>query len=455
MGIGKTTNRLIRAISELKAADYSKHPQLNSIYQRLLNGRKQFAEIFEKNIKAVMQISSLDLTLQHQTEKIINISRQITKATENIFGTSADHSLMTGRANNQHEELTNTIIKVSEETEEVYRKIETGQNELTGIKDLSNQTIDISRQMQQDMNELFEVINHMNDVISGIETISLETNLLALNASIEAARAGAAGKGFAVVATEIRTLAEETQKLTGSMGDFIERIRTASQKSTKSATSTISSLDSMTEKIENIWKLNSENQKHVSKVSESISSIAAVSEELSSSMAEMENQLKDSTEFMQNVSQDLMTAAEPVVDIEKTLDDTVKQMGVMSEDSFYHLEKEEFVKHVGNAIAAHHTWLSNLEKMVAQRTLIPLQLDSTKCGFGHFYHAVNPPVPAIRPIWKTLNAKHERFHKFGEEVIDAIKREDYLTAEQICAQARDYSTELIADLEKIQKLMDT
>ena len=455
MGIGKTTNRLIRAISELKAADYSKHPQLNSIYQRLLNGRKQFAEIFEKNIKAVMQISSLDLTLQHQTEKIINISRQITKATENIFGTSADHSLMTGRANNQHEELTNTIIKVSEETEEVYRKIETGQNELTGIKDLSNQTIDISRQMQQDMNELFEVINHMNDVISGIETISLETNLLALNASIEAARAGAAGKGFAVVATEIRTLAEETQKLTGSMGDFIERIRTASQKSTKSATSTISSLDSMTEKIENTWKLNSENQKHVSKVSESISSIAAVSEELSSSMAEMENQLKDSTEFMQNVSQDLMTAAEPVVDIEKTLDDTVKQMGVMSEDSFYHLEKEEFVKHVGNAIAAHHTWLSNLEKMVAQRTLIPLQLDSTKCGFGHFYHAVNPPVPAIRPIWKTLNAKHERFHKFGEEVIDAIKREDYLTAEQICAQARDYSTELIADLEKIQKLMDT
>ena len=62
---------LMRAVSELKKTDYSREPELNSIYQRLSHGRKQFAEIFEKNIKAVMQISSLDLTMQHQTDKII------------------------------------------------------------------------------------------------------------------------------------------------------------------------------------------------------------------------------------------------------------------------------------------------------------------------------------------------------------------------------------------------
>ena len=51
----------MKAVSELKATDYSKEPELNRIYQRLSNGRKQFAEILEKNINAVMQISSLDL----------------------------------------------------------------------------------------------------------------------------------------------------------------------------------------------------------------------------------------------------------------------------------------------------------------------------------------------------------------------------------------------------------
>lgn len=75
------------------------------------------------------------------------------------------------------------------------------------------------------MNALFDVIARMNEVIAGIDAISMQTNLLALNASIEAARAGEAGKGFAVVADEIRGLAEQTQKLTGDMGNFVEGIR--------------------------------------------------------------------------------------------------------------------------------------------------------------------------------------------------------------------------------------
>ena len=175
----KRLTSLVKSVSELQAADYSKEPELNSIYQRLSKARKQFAEVFEKNIKAVMHISSLDLTMQHQTEKIMEISQSVAKATEAIFGNATGNSMFSGRSNNQHEELTNTIIHVSSETTEIYEKIETCQSELTDIKDLSRQTIDISREMQKDMDNLFEIINRMNDVISGIENISLQTNLLA------------------------------------------------------------------------------------------------------------------------------------------------------------------------------------------------------------------------------------------------------------------------------------
>lgn len=56
-------------------------------------------------------------------------------------------------------------------------------------------------------------------------------------------------------------------------------------------------------------------------------------------MAEMENQLRDSTEFMSTVSRDLIKAVEPVVGIEKTLDDAAKQMGSMSDDPFFHLKR--------------------------------------------------------------------------------------------------------------------
>lgn len=446
MGPNRKKTVLMKAVSELKAVDYSKEPELNRIYQRLANGRKQFAEILEKNIKAVMQISSLDLTMQHQTERIMDISNSVAKATETIFGNSAD------MASNQHEELTNTIILASSETSEVYKKIEISQNELTNIKSLSSQTMEISREMQKDLDYLFQVINRMNDVISGINSISLQTNLLSLNASIEAARAGEVGKGFAVVADEIRSLAEETHKLTDSMGEFVENIKEASQKSVTSTANTINALDSMAEKIGNVWALNDENQQHIAMINDSMSSITAVSEELSSSMTQMEDQLRNSTDFMQNVSNDLRKAIEPVVEIEKTLDDTVRQMGSMTEDAFFHLENQEFAKYVHNAISAHRVWLENLRKMVQSRTIIPLQLDSSKCGFGHFYYAMTPKIPEMLPIWEGLEEKHKRFHEFGTNVTNAINSSDYFKAEQLYRDAENYSKELIADLEQLLQL---
>ena len=249
---GKTT-KLIKAVSELKSEDYSKEPELNEIYNRLTKARQEFAEIFEKNIKAVMQISSLDLTMQYQTEQIMDISRKVSKAAETIFGTATGNSMFTGAHNNQHEELAHTITHIASETAEVNEKIESCQSDLTDIRDLSTQTIEISRKMQRDMDNLSEIIGRINEVITGIESISLQTNLLALNASIEATRAGEAGTGFAVVADEIRTLAGQTQTLTGNMGNFVEEIESASRKLVKSAAGTIQALESMTNKIENVW----------------------------------------------------------------------------------------------------------------------------------------------------------------------------------------------------------
>lgn len=454
MGLNKGKKGLMKAVAQLEPADYSKEPEIRNIYQRLLQARDRFADVFDKNIKAVMQISSLDLTMQHETEKINTISQNIAKATEAIFGVSAEDMGYEGKASNPHEELANTIVRVSGETDEVYKKIEACQEELTAIKELSEQTIQGSRQMQKDMDHLLEVIDRMNAVISGIDTISLQTNLLAINASVEAARAGEAGKGFAVVANEIRGLAVETQKLTGSMSDFVEAMKTASEQSVNSATGTIGTLGTITDKIGHVWGLNNENQEHVSSVNDSMSSLAAVSEEISSSMTEMENQLRDSTDFMNMVSQELRTATEPVVGIEKTLDETVKEMGVMSEDPFLQMKNSEFAQHVSSAITAHQTWLQNLYKIVKFRSVIPLQLDSTKCGFGHFYYAVKPQNAEARLIWDTLGAKHKRFHEYGGEVIKSINSGNHARAEQIYREAEAYSKELIADLNRILQILE-
>ena len=68
MGFVMKKADLLDSIAELKEADYSKNPKLGDIYKRLLRGREQFEVVMDKDITAVMQISSLDLVLNQQTD---------------------------------------------------------------------------------------------------------------------------------------------------------------------------------------------------------------------------------------------------------------------------------------------------------------------------------------------------------------------------------------------------
>lgn len=460
LGKNKKIINLVQSICEMKEENYAAgSPELQNMYERMSAGRRQLAQVYGEDMQAVMTMSALGLKVGHDTVKMTTAAEDVNAATKTIHDTTAETSSIAEEVRNAHEGLTNTIIDVSEKTTDIYKKIENGQEELTAIRDLSKDAISESTEMKKNMDALMDVINHMNEVIEGINAISEQTNLLALNASIEAARAGEAGKGFAVVAEEIRQLAEGTKQLTGNMGEFVEGIRDASEKSSKSVDVAITSLDNIDQKINAVWNINDENKKNVGTISESIGSLAGISEEISSSMNVLETQvsciedqcsnLSNDAELLTVINGNLKGSVEPLTQVETGMDNVAKVIGEMNRDAFYRMDNAVFDAYVQKAMEAHRAWLETLHTMVTEKNVLPLQFDDTKCGFGHFYYSMHPGNPAIAPAWNALAEKHRRFHGYGKEVQQALFDENAERAEEIYQEAEKCSNELQNDFASI------
>ena len=96
---------------------------------------------------------------------------------------------------------------------------------------MANAAVDQARKTNERVGELSKAAARIGDVVELINSIAEQTNLLALNATIEAARAGEAGRGFAVVASEVKALAAQTAKATDEISHQITGIQAATHDS--------------------------------------------------------------------------------------------------------------------------------------------------------------------------------------------------------------------------------
>lgn len=289
----KALNNAIESISKLVDMQYeSSNGELNNIHQRLVKGRKEFGQAVTKTMDAAIQVSAMDLTLERNIETVERINTSLSDEVNAISQSSESTAHIASEVSKAHESLTETIIELSGESNKIMGDIRSCEENLTSITGLSSDAISTAKAMKTDIYGLLDIIQDMNEAIDAINSISSQTNLLALNASIEAARAGEAGKGFAVVAEEIRNLADETKSLTGKIGSFVTSIQEASQKSSDSVDTTVDELTHIDENIQNVWKTTQHNRISMNNIADAVSSLAAVSEEISSSMNELDEHMQ-------------------------------------------------------------------------------------------------------------------------------------------------------------------
>jgi methyl-accepting chemotaxis protein len=178
---------------------------------------------------------SLDLAMGRLRQTITTIegsAASLAGASEQMTSTAAQIATSAARTSEQAqavsvaaEEVSRSVDTVSSGSEEMGASIrEISQNAAEAAR-VASEAVTVTASTSATMNKLGDSSAEIGNVIKTITAIAEQTNLLALNATIEAARAGEAGKGFAVVASEVKDLAQETAKATEDISRRVQAIQ--------------------------------------------------------------------------------------------------------------------------------------------------------------------------------------------------------------------------------------
>ena len=227
------------------------------------------------------------------------------------------------------QEVARNAGSASTASAETREKAEAGAEVVAKAVRSIDQVHQMSLELKDDMTQLNEHAQDITRIMNVISDIADQTNLLALNAAIEAARAGEAGRGFAVVADEVRKLAEKTMASTQDVGNAIKSIQESTAKSMTGVDNAVERIGEATELASQSGQALQEIVATVEATGDQVNAIATASEEQSAASEEINQSIVQVNDMSRQTAEAMAEAAKAVSDLAaqaQSLTDLIREL---------------------------------------------------------------------------------------------------------------------------------
>ncbi len=432
------TNPLKKAVSLIIAGEFDAALEMNELgvfiapiveelQRRISNRLKTLVHIWVMQTQPVLSIAKM-------THDISNLEQR------NHAMASASEELAVSIS-----EVARFISRTSEDSKTVRNDLVSCINAVTKAVTTMDEISTSFSSLTQKVKTLDQASSQIGDILNVIEEIAAQTNLLSLNAAIEAARAGDVGRGFAVVAGEVKNLAKQSSE---SSEDIRKRITTLQKEMNDIVDSMEFSSNRVAQGVEAINTVGN----GIRSVSESMDSVA---QNMLTASSTVEEQSTVTADVANNIAA-IVPMATNLLNGVKFLANTIQEAGVYIESALNeYVQNPDPATLILLAKSDHASFKKRVIDTLVERNITASNelMDHNNCRLGKWYLSVKEVSIRNLVAFQRLSEPHKFVHLHAKKALDKFAQGDHEGALAEANKMNDFSTEVTNCLDELHNAM--